>query len=472
MDKVWQYSVPHPYLYAPYVKMYTALRKSNENWRVFPNTVNLGYYSFFTQSVHLSSVEKNDIEELIKLFISKQEEITYEQYQLFRKTLSVLHHEYSHWVDNISTIWGTDLLIKVFEAFKLKADDQKGIDRSSEYFKIKELRDLTKRITYSDYYTTQYDVDNQYPWIVSYSMGKLFSKSGNVSEYPIFFSRFTTRIDKKLICRVPFSLSSILESSAMSQEFYIDNSALFLLPEDTKHVEIAQYKKEILSTIYNQKLCVYNVAAHHIANCTRTSDIAAAYRICGILGRLVLNFPSSLFNKINISNNHIDKITKGEHNKKWLEGYKVAFDYNDRGVLFFLIGSLLPKIENPAILTDKKIITMIMDVLSEINIKYEDLEGEALSEFDQNCIKLKKIDNPMAQYIANAGKTVFEQLNMFGEYPYEFHKYSPIPAILGDGSIFQPYGKPEKLNFDLFDYIYNAMDLEPHIREFEEACIF
>lgn len=455
--------------------MYKALKKSNDNWNVFPNTKDLAYYSFFTQSVHLTSVEKYDIKELINFFIARKGEIDYRQYKLLRRTLAVLHHEYTHWVDNISTIWGTGLLFRVFEAFKLKSDETDetdGIGRSAEYYKIKELRDLSKRIAYSDYYTTQHDVENKYPWIASYSIGKLFAKSGKLSQYPILFTRFTTNQDKQLICRVPFSLSSILESSAMSQEFYIDHLALSLLSEDSKYVELAQYKKEILSTTYNQNLCVYNVAAHHIANCAGIFDISLAYRVCGILGRFVLNFPSSLFAKINVPVEHIEKITKGVHNDIWLQGYQIAFEYKDRGILFFLIGSLLSKIENPGSVTDAQIIKMLIDALSLINLKCEDVEKESKLEIIRNYKKLEEFDNPMSQYIASSGKKIFEKLKIFGEYPYKFHEFSPIPAILGDDTIFQPYGKTEELKFDFFEYIYKSMSLEPYIRKFEEACIF
>ena len=455
--------------------MFKTLKKSNDNWKVFPNIKDLAYYSFFTQSVHLTSVEQGDINELIEFVIARKGEIDYRQYELLRKTLAVLHHEYTHWVDNISTIWGTDLLLRVFEAFKLRSDEideTDGIGLSAEYYKIKELRDLSKRITYSDYYTTRYNVENKYPWIASYSIGRLFAKSGKLSEYPIFFTRFTTHQDKQLICRVPFSLSSILESSAMSQEFYIDHFALSLLSEDSKYVELALYKKEMLSTIYNQNLCVYNVAAHHIANCAGISDISLAYRVCGILGRFVLNFPSSLFAKINVPAEHIEKITKGEHNDIWLQGYKVAFEHKDRGILFFLIGSLLSKIENPESVTDAQIIRMFNNALPLINVKCEDVEKEARFEIIMNYKKLEEFDNPMSHYIAQTGQMLFDKLKIFGEYPYKFHEFSPIPAILGDDSIFQPYGKPEELNFNFLEYIYKSMSLEPYIREFEEACIF
>ena len=337
---------------------------------------------------------------------------------------------------------------------------------------MKELRDLVKRIAYSDYYTTQYDVENQYPWIASYSLGRLFDKSGKVSEYPIIFSRFTTLRNKELICRVPFSLSSILESSALSQEFYLDHSALSLLQEDLRSVELSRYKYELLSATYNQYLCVYNVAAHHIANCTKISEISAAYRVCGILGRFVLNFPSSLFSRINVPIEHIEKITKGKHNEIWLQGYQTAFQHMDRGILFFLIGSLLSRIEDPSSLTDKQIIKMVLDVLPLINLNYEEVEQEARSEMLTNYEKLEALDNAMSQYVAQSGKNIFDNIGIFGEYPYKFHEFSVIPAILGDGSTFQPYGQPENLNFDFLKYIARSISVESSVREFEEACVF
>ena len=84
--------------------MFKALKRANDNWKIFPNIGNIAYYSFFTQSVHLSSVEKYDIEKLIDLFLNQREAIDNSQYKLMRKILAVLHHEYTHWIDNISTV--------------------------------------------------------------------------------------------------------------------------------------------------------------------------------------------------------------------------------------------------------------------------------------------------------------------------------------------------------------------------------
>lgn len=453
--------------------MFKTLKQIDDNWNVFPNTKELGYYSFLTQSIHLSSVEGKDIQELIKILQGKLSVIDYKQYQILRKTLGVLHHEYTHWVDNTSTIWGTSILLKIFKAFQLRSDDLKGLDRSAEYYKIKELRDLTRRISYSDYYTTIYEnVENQYPWIPSYSIGKLFAMSGKVSEYPIIFSRFTTPHDKKIICRVPFSLSSILESGAMSQEFYIDHSALNILDGDCKYVEMAKYKEEVKSTVYNHHLCVYNVAAHHVANCTKVSDISLAYRICCVLGRFVLNFPTSLFSTIQVPIKLVERITKGQNNELWQNGYETAFKHHDRAILFFLIASLLPIIEKNRELSDSQIVKIIVDILPLINLNYETIENDTIKEIESNFDEIGTYSDPMARYLAKAGRKIYNKIGVWGQYPYKFQKFSPIPAILGDDSLFQPYGEAEGLEFDFFDHIYRSMDLEPHIREFEEACVY
>jgi len=47
--------------------------------------------------------------------------------------------------------------------------------------------------------------------------------------------------------------------------------------------------------------------------------------------------------------------------------------------------------------------------------------------------------------------TGFLIFQVFGEYQYKFHEFSHIPAILGDDSIFQPYGKPEEFKFDFLE---------------------
>ena len=132
----------------------------------------------------------------------------------------------------------------------------------------------------------------------------------------------------------------------------------------------------------------------------------------------------------------------------------------------------MPKLENPESLTDDQITKMFINALPLINLNYENVEEEAKLEIMMNYKKLEEFDNPMSHYIARTGQIIFDKIGIFGKYPYEFHEFSPIPAILGDDSIFQPYGKPKELNFNFHEYIYKSMSLEPYIRKFEEACIF
>jgi len=66
-------------------------------------------------------------------------------------------------------------------------------------------------------------------------------------------------------------------------------------------------------------------------------------------------------------------------------------------------------------------------------------------------LKETSILNPSDFGLTPLHITGFLILQVFGEYQYKFHEFSPIPAFLGDDSIFQPYGKPEELKFDFLE---------------------
>lgn len=98
------------------------------------------------------------------------------------------------------------------------------------------------------------------------------------------------------------------------------------------------------------------------------------------------------------------------------------------------------------------------------------LKEEYTKEFYSLIEKLDNFRNPMANYIAQKAKLIFNIFDMWNSYPYNFFKVIPIPAILGDDSLLFFYGK-ENMSFNIYEYVFQAMDLEQYLLEFEEACV-
>lgn len=447
------------------------VKRANNNWSVFSNRSRQAYYSFFTQSIHIDSIEKTEIQDLFECLREFKKGINSEKFCLMRRTLSVIHHEYRHWIDSISTVWGTSLIQKVYECNKIRMAGVSYDSPVNEMHKIKDLFDLIRRMHYSSYYTTRFNVENQFPWRTKYSMGKLFARDGRVSNYPIVFTRFSNRDDNLDICRVPFSLSSVLESSAMADEYQMDMMALSLVKDDEHLIEAELYKKEVIENIYNKDIGEYLVAGHHIANFVKTSNVQTAFEICSKLGRIVLNFPTNLFPKLIVNNEALSSISKGTHEEEWLRGIKIAFDYHDRGILFFVISTLLPELKGDEHLSDTYIESSIKVALKKMNIEFAELEYESKIEFFHNMKAIEEQNFAMGNYIVKKGHMLFKELNLFGKSGINLFEFAPIPVILGDDTVYDPYGGASDLNFNICNHVINALNFEPQLIDFCEACI-
>jgi hypothetical protein len=235
--------------------LYDDFKAKTKRWNQFSQVDTLGAFDFYTSIISLDAVTADDISASLATFdISDSspaellESLTPAQYQRLSKILPLAIHEYTHFIDATSTVWGLRHLHLMNEAYV--SDERRG-SKEENFFKAKKFYDHVRAIRLPNYYTvTNSSQQNIRPWHSTISIGRLFTKDGGISKRPVLFSRFANAKGGILV-RSPISTVSLLEASAMSQEVMAHASLLNKTEAGFRLVEQAEFSRRILNHIYN-----------------------------------------------------------------------------------------------------------------------------------------------------------------------------------------------------------------------------
>lgn len=264
--------------------------KQIKSWKKFPSLDTLGYYSPLGNYIYLEQyTDENDFAKAHENPITD------------RNRYSVFVHEYQHYIDHVSTLWGAENVFKIFRAFDavLKQDEHK-------FFNYRELHLNMKRNYFLDYYTENYKiapVGNVRQWKFQITTGTRFDHNGKVNEeWPIPFVVFKN-LDDSRICRVPISTASLLETTATAAEYDFQNYAIGTLEPAFKEIQLSALYQKIEKKLYNPELALYSAAVHVTSAYLQITDRILAYRLSSVFAKIALNIPSSEFKNLIIPKN-------------------------------------------------------------------------------------------------------------------------------------------------------------------------
>jgi hypothetical protein len=253
---------------------------------LFPNTTTLAAYYHTEQVVELSSVQEKDFDSAI----SKSDP------HLVLKVVPLLIHELQHWFDHTSTVWGQRRLVSAFNAIHARSSNI-----ASEFWRIaSHLREMRGDYL-ADYYTTMGEkkvLGDGEPWRFQLTSGYRFDSLGKLDlQSPVVFTQFKWG-DGSAACRVPFSVSALLECSAMDMEVKARVNGMTALEIGEQRVERQLLHRESQKNLYAPEVAVYSVAVHACANRLSLNDVVTAYDVAGALSSICLNLPSGTFKSI------------------------------------------------------------------------------------------------------------------------------------------------------------------------------
>jgi len=212
----------------------------------------LGSFSFETAIIYLKSLRSGDIERARAVRANfkpamvdgKPSLMSGDQYAALEKVQTLAMHEYTHFVDATSTLWGLRHLQAMSDAYVSIEGGE------SQFYKAKNFFDYVRGIRLPKYYTVEYDNSpEKMPWEARPTIGRVFDSKGMLSTNPIFFSQFFNS-DGKMIVRSPVSVVSILEASAMAQETLVRANLIRLTDPDYRLVEDKVMARRSLGFLY------------------------------------------------------------------------------------------------------------------------------------------------------------------------------------------------------------------------------
>ena len=381
--------------------------------RYLPNTSTLAYYDFLGQIINLNSFD------LGRLKQSKFQN----NYTKMSSLLPLCQHEYTHWLDNTSTLWGINFLNTLYKTYDIK-DFREFLNGNQDFIN---LNNTLLNMRDHHYNIKEFDItDNPIPWKYQYIVQVV------EDDYVKIIVNFLNKNTHEIICSVPMSILSILETSATAQELGMRITLIMTMLKDGEEiVESKLFEKEIIKQIYNPSLTEYSVAVHVVANAIQVEDIMVAYTISSILSRFVLNFPDKYFSEISLSNS-IQELNF--LSLKNIHLFENTLKKKDISLLFFLIANKLKFNGN---FDEKSIQQSIINVLNSFGIEIDEkFIGTVEKDYEDKYAYFKTYNYQPIEDIMKAGYDNFKEIGIFGQRFYNFHELKTPKALLGDDSEF------------------------------------
>lgn len=440
------------------------VKKTSARWNPLRKVDTLGQFDFNTCIVMLDSLQEPSVRGISLSDLKSEEKIDVVTNSRLTKALALAVHEYTHFVDSTSTLWGLRHLRTLHRAFTCNLTDE---------YKLHVMRTCythLKRMKLPDYYTTvSKEFTAEQPWQWRATSGREFRADGKPSERPIFFVRFFNK-DGQAIVRSPISPISLLETTAMAAEL---DAAISLLnriqDEDERTVQTRIFEKQTMEYLYNENLTEYSVCAHIVGNHFQIKDAGVAFRASAVIARVVLNSSGTVYKTV-------------------LKNIKVFFDFmglssghaeakairrglgnNDPGALFYVLCMRMEGSLNSFPRFGSTLITTL--ALFDVHYK-RDFEASAIEE--AGAI-FKEIGSSPIETIVAISTAGFENFNnTIGSFGLmDLHEMNLPPVLLGDSTQYKFRDTAgNRLNgLELDESYLEMLDGQLKMEAFGDACL-
>jgi hypothetical protein len=363
--------------------IYSEFKAKTQKWNQFKQVDVLGSYDFFTTIVSLDAITSDDIHSIQETWSTKEDKdpgneakISADQYYNISKNLSIILHEYTHFIDSTSTLWGINHINKMNKAY---LSNYTISGHENLFFNAKKFYDHIKKIRLPAYYTIVNNIENIRPWSSLITIGKLFSNDGFISNRPVLFSRFSNAHDDE-IARSPISTVSILEASAMAQEILMKSALTFITDSDFSAVEQKIFGETIIKSLYDKNATEYSVCVHLLANTLHVSEVIEAFSLCSLLTKITLNFSQKAFDSVWKSCPIAEILGFSQRHSKFVGRLRDGIKNNDLGILYYLLCNALPKKPYEK---QEDMIDGAVEALQKIGISYEVFRKSAQEEAEK-----------------------------------------------------------------------------------------
>jgi hypothetical protein len=433
----------------------------------------LGSFDFSTATIQLKSLGATDIERVRVLLNGFDPDwnggapssLSGEQFLALAKVYPLAVHEYTHFIDATSTLWGLRHLQLMNEAYMSNAEVG-GIEK--DYHKAKKFFDHIRSIRLPSYYTVVYkQPHNGRPWASKITIGRIFDTKGGISDRPVLFAQFLNS-NGELLVRSPISTVSILEASAMAQEVLSHKLLLQLTDTDFRLVERQNFSRKHIEFLYTREVTEYSVCVHILANTVGYKDVIVAFAMCAQLTRIVLNFPAIEFNKL-VDCCPVEDVFQLSEGHELVRAIRDGLRVHDLGTLYYLLCSALPKnVSEGEIELQNSIATALktLGVDVQVIINEGDVEAQHLIS-SVSASPLGYIKSLALSGYENFKRTAFTQAALM------FNELNVPPSLLGDDTVVNIFSGDKNWleKFDLEGCFYELDEGMSWVNQFAEGCL-
>lgn len=452
-------------LYDPKLTLSENVRKTGARWNPLRKVDTLGQFDFPTAVVMLDSLESHHVKGVSLADLKSEEKFDLANYTRLSKCLPLAAHEYTHFVDCTSTLWGLRHLSMLHRAYTCATTDE------SKFHVMRTCYNHLRRIKLPDYYTTVSDqLDAARPWQWRATSGREFRHDGRPGERPIFFIRFLNK-DGKSIVRSPISTVSLLETCAMAAELEAHSSLLKRIEGDGERiVQTKIFENESFDYIYNPELTEYSVCVHLVANCFDAKEAMQAFWGSAIIARVVLNSSKDVYGLV-LKNIKILFDGVGlRHAQPEARAIRRGLENYDPGVLFYV---LCVSMGRGSLDSTGDFAMSLLATMLKYGVHYvRDYEKTMLQEANNILAEVSESSVGTLATLVEAG---YENLNsMIGKYGMiNLHKMNLPPVLLGDNSEYKFHdvdGNKLK-DLDVEGSFLEMLDGQSKMQTFGDACI-
>jgi hypothetical protein len=449
-------------------------RHKTKKWNCFAATDTLGAFDFYTSIVSLDSLAPTDVaiaqQKILEITQKKDNgldaKFDTDAYRQVTKVFPLAAHEYTHFIDTTSTLWGFRHLRMMKEAYE--ANDAIG-GTEPDFCKAKKYYDHIRMLRLPKYYTLRDESSlNTTPWQYQLSAGLLFDSEGRSSDRAVVFTRFLNSTGNLLV-RSPISNVSLLEMSAMAQEVLIDISLLANTDNNFMAIEGALYSERLIQYLYNPDITEYSVCVHLVANSLKLADPAIAFRICTALAGVTLNMPIASFSNI-ASSCPIGDILGLPSTHQGIEYFRNGLSSCDYGILFCLLCHALPKGDYAS---PQSIQSFVEVSIKKVGISIKDMRSNANLEVNELYQQLRNSVIPEIRMLAEAGYANFKIIGYDRE-RLPFQKLNLPPVLLADStsSMIFSNSSNQLSTFNIDSAFTNLYEYgQAWVERFSEACV-
>lgn len=445
------------------------LRETRRRWNCFSKVDQLGAFDFYTYTVSLDAIQPaalSDAQQCLASLASDPRQLTLDEFRSVDTPMSLAVHEYTHFVDASSTLWGLRHL-KLLDG----ANRAYGNPRGEEVFPPAKLFfDHVRSIRWPEYYTERYPLGDhtRRPWSAEVTGGRVFDASGKVSRRPIVFVRFGDNSGKPIV-RSPLSAVSVLEASAFGQELMSRMRLASALREDVRLVESREMTRQVLDYIYHQELTEYSVCAHLFANRQVCSDAATVYACVALLARRALNLPVAA---LSILSERIGPVLKEA--LQWdpvSEATALIRDglaAHDIGAIFYVLVCCLPANSHTS---QNALLAGLQSAIERFGLDEKTVRGWADAEAEHAAEELSRSPMTDVRTLAAAGLSNYRAISWQEQGLLMTALHLPS-VVLGDLSLVQPFANPNNVlrQYDVERGYDDFVKGQIWIEKFADAC--